>query len=375
MQPKLQKQLIKREVQAALVVDPVKSAELVGLRYGSDTSPGIQRQRVADEFCYITVDGKQICDESELSRIKALVIPPAWTDVWICPMPHGHLQATGRDAKGRKQYRYHAHWRKVRSQTKFNRIIAFGETLPKIRKRTAEDLALRGLPREKVLATVVRLLEITRIRVGNEEYAQTNRSFGLTTMRDRHADISGSKLRFKFRGKSGVEHDIELSDRRLARIVKRCQDIPGQELFQYLDDDGQHQPIDSGDVNDYLREITGLDFTAKDFRTWAGTVLAAQELDELGPFESETQGKKNVTQAIKDVAKQLGNRPTTCRKYYVHPAIIDAYMDGSLFQTMEQAPTQETADSPLELCSEERVVLKLLEQHLLKEAQLQKEAS
>lgn len=274
----------------------------------------------------------------------------------------------GAIALGRKQYRYHAHWRQVRTQTKFNRMIAFGEALPKIRKRTQDDLALPGLPREKVLATVLRLLEITRIRVGNEEYAQTNKSFGLTTMRDRHVDISGAKLRFKFRGKSGVEHDIELSDRRLARIVKRCQDIPGQELFQYLDDDGQRQPIDSGDVNTYLREITGLDFTAKDFRTWAGTVLAAQELDELGPFKSETEGKRNVTQAIKDVAKQLGNRPATCRKYYVHPAIIDAYMNGSLFQTMEQRTKQESDGSPSELQAEEQAVLKLLEQHLLQES-------
>lgn len=265
MQLKTHKQLIQREVQAALTVDPAKSAELVGLRYVSDTSPGIQRQQVDDEFCYIDTKGKEIGDESELKRIRALVIPPAWNHVWICPLPHGHLQATGRDAKGRKQYRYHVHWSKVRSQTKFNRMIAFGEALPKIRKRTEEDLALRGLPREKVLATVIQLMEITQIRIGNEEYAIENKSFGLTTMLDRHVDISGAKLRFKFRGKSGVDHDIELSDRRLAKIVKRCQDIPGQELFQYLDEDGQRQAIDSGNVNDYLREITGLDFTAKDF--------------------------------------------------------------------------------------------------------------
>lgn len=369
MQLKRQKQLIKREVQAALVIDPIKSAELVGLRYVSDTSPGIQRQLVDEEFCYIRVDGKQICNATELSRIKALVIPPAWTDVWICPLLHGHLQATGRDAKGRKQYRYHEHWRKIRSQTKFNRMIAFGEALPKIRKRTQDDLALSGLPREKVLATVLRLMEITRIRVGNEEYAQTNKSFGLTTMRDRHVDISGATIRFKFRGKSGVDHDIELSDRRLAKIVKHCQDIPGQELFQYLDDDGQRQPIDSGDVNAYLREVTGLDFTAKDFRTWAGTVLAALELNELGPCQSQTEGKKNVTQAIKDVAQHLGNRPATCRKYYVHPAILDAYIDGSLFQTMEQPIERKADDSPLELRPEERAVLKLLEQHLVQETE------
>lgn len=371
MQLKLQKQLIKQEVEAALIVDPIESAKAVGLRYVSDTTPGIQRQYEGEKFCYIDTKGKQISDDSELSRFKALVIPPAWTDVWICPLPHGHLQATGRDAKGRKQYRYHQHWRQVRSQTKFNRMIAFGEALPKIRQRIEEDLALRGLPREKVLATVVKLLEITRIRVGNEEYAQTNKSFGLTTMRDRHADISGSRLRFKFRGKSGVDHDIELSDRRLAKIVKSCRDIPGQELFQYIDDAGQRQPIDSGAVNDYLREITGLDFTAKDFRTWAGTVLAAQELNDLGSPQSQTEVKKNVTQAIKDVAKQLGNRPATCRKYYVHPAIIDAYIDGTLFQTMKQATGKKQEDSPFQLRSEERAVLKLLEQHLVRETELQ----
>lgn len=370
MQLKLEKQLIKQEVEAALIIDPVESAKAVGLRYVSDTTPGIQRQYENEEFCYIDPKGKQICDDAELSRFKALVIPPAWTNVWICPLPHGHLQATGRDAKGRKQYRYHAHWRNIRSQTKFNRMIAFGEALPKIRKRIENDLSLSGLPREKVLATVVKLLEITKIRVGNEEYAQTNKSFGLTTMRDRHADVSGSRLRFKFRGKSGVDHDIELSDRRLAKIVKSCRDIPGQELFQYIDDAGQHQPIDSGAINDYLREITNLDFTAKDFRTWAGTVLAAQELNNMGAFESQTEAKKNVTQAIKDVAKQLGNRPATCRKYYVHPAIIDAYMDESLFQALKTT-TSKKEDSPLELRSEEKAVLKLLEQHLIQEAQLQ----
>lgn len=363
MQLKLQKQ-IEKEIQAALLVDPVESAEIVGLCYVSDTSPGIQRKGAGKGFCYIDAKGKRISDKTDLSRIKALAIPPAWTEVWICPLEHGHLQATGRDAKGRKQYRYHAHWNQVRSQTKFNRSIAFGEALPKIRQRVAEDLARRGLPREKVLATVLRLLEVTRIRVGNEEYAKENRSYGLTTMRDRHVDITGSRLRFKFRGKSGVDHDIELSDRRLAKVVKQCQDIPGQELFQYIDDDGQRQPIKSDDVNNYLREITNLDFTAKDFRTWFGTVLAAVELNALGSFDSQTEGKKNVTQAIKDVAKHLGNRPATCRKYYVHPAVIDAYLDGSLFQIMEQAP-QKTAESPSELRPEEQAVLKLLKQHLV----------
>ncbi|GAB1542433.1 DNA topoisomerase IB [Scytonema sp. NUACC21] len=372
MESVLQKEVIGNVVETALLIDPIESAKIVGLHYVTDNIPGIQRQAAGEDFCYIDVNGNEICDEEALSRIKSLVIPPAWTDVWICPSPHGHLQATGRDAKGRKQYRYHKDWRQTRSQTKFNRMIVFGEALPNIRKRVEEDMGLKGIPKQKVVATVVKLLEITRIRVGNEEYAQTNKSFGLTTMRDRHVDISGSKIRFKFRGKSGVDHDIELSDRRLAKIVKSCQDIPGQELFQYIDEEGHRQPIDSGTVNEYLREVTGLDFTAKDFRTWAGTVLAAQELYELGEFKSQTQAKKNVTQAVKNVAEYLGNRPATCRKYYVHPAILDAYMANSLFQFLEEASDIKT-NSPYSLRPEEVGVLKLLEQNLLEESQQESE--
>lgn len=358
---------IKNVVEAALAVDPKQSAKKEGLRYVNDSIPGICRQRVGKEFCYLDTDGQEICDEEELSRLKSLVIPPAWTDVWICPLKNGHLQATGRDAKGRKQYRYHKQWRQVRSQTKFNRMIVFGEKLPIIRQQIEKDMALTGIPKQKVVATVVKLLEVTKIRVGNEEYAQTNKSFGLTTMRDRHVDISGSKIRFKFRGKSGVKHDLELRDRRLAKIVKRCRDIPGQELFQYIDEEEHHQSIDSGDVNEYLREITGLDLTAKDFRTWFGTVLAAHELYDLGPFETKTQAKKNVTEAIKRVAQYLGNRPATCRKYYVHPAVIDAYMDNSLFQYMEKASNQKEASSN-SLRPEEVGVLKILEENLLQTA-------
>ncbi len=367
MESILQKEVIENVVEAALQIDPIQSAKIVGLHYVSDDVPGIQRQRVDEEFCYIDIHGSKICDEQELNRFKSLVIPPAWTDVWICPSPNGHLQATGRDAKGRKQYRYHKNWRQTRSQTKFNRMIVFGEALPNIRKRVEEDMALKGVPRQKVLATVVKLLEVTKIRVGNEEYAQTNKSFGLTTMRDRHVDISGSTIRFKFRGKSGVEHDIEFRDRRLAKIVKTCQDIPGQELFQYLDDEGHRQPIDSSDINDYLREITGLEFTAKDFRTWAGTVLAAQEFYDMGQVSSQTQAKKNVTQAIKNVAEHLGNRPATCRKYYVHPAVIEAYTDNSLFPFLENASAEYQSDSPHSLRPEEVGVLKLLEHNLLQE--------
>lgn len=336
MQLKRHERKIKQYIKAITATDPVESAAAIGLQYVADDAPGIQRQRIKDRFRYLDPTGKQIQDEAEIHRIESLGIPPAWEQVWICPLPNGHLQATGRDAKGRKQYRYHAQWRQIRDQTKFTRMIAFSEALPTLRERIEHDLALPGLPREKVLATVVRLMELTRIRVGNEEYAKTNKSFGLTTMRDRHVDVSGSTIRFKFRGKSGVKHDIEISDRRLARIVKRCQDIPGQELFQYIDDNGDRQSIDSGAVNAYLREITGQDFTAKDFRTWAGTVLAALKLQDIGAAESATAIKKALIQAVKTVAEYLGNRPATCRKYYVHPAILDAYQSGTLLQVMAQ---------------------------------------
>jgi DNA topoisomerase-1 len=351
-------------IQLKLITDPVESAKTAGLRYVTDSSPGIRRQSQGKGFRYIGVDGKPIKDTSELDRIKSLVIPPAWKNVWICPIAHGHLQATGLDVKGRKQYRYHPHWQKIRSQTKFNRMIPFSAALPLIREQVERHLSLRGLPREKVLATVVHLLETTRIRVGNIEYAQENKSFGLTTLRNRHVDVSGSTVRFQFKGKSGVQHDIKVNDRRLARIIQRCQDIPGYELFQYLDDEGKRQTIDSEDVNTYLREITGEDFTAKDFRTWAGTVLAARELKQIGEFQSKTQANKNVTQAIKAVAKQLGNRPATSRKYYVHPAVIDAYLEGKLMATQEQPTEPKSDDSPHSLREEELAVVALLKEAL-----------
>jgi DNA topoisomerase-1 len=352
-------------VELSIVTDPVKSAKLAGLRYVCDDTPGIERKRARKGFSYIGVDGKPIRDTQELNRFKALVIPPAWTKVWICPLPNGHLQATGRDEKGRKQYRYHPDWQKIRNQTKFNRMIAFGSTLPLIRQKTEEHLNLRKLSREKVLATVVRLLETTCIRVGNVEYAKENSSFGLTTMHNRHVDVSGTKVRFQFRGKSGVEHELELNDRRIAKIVKQCQDIPGYELFQYFDENRDRQTISSDDVNAYLQEITGEEFTAKDFRTWAGTVVATEALTELGAFNSQTQAKKNISEAIKQAAKQLGNRPATCRKYYVHPAILDAYLDGSLLATMEQQQELKTEDSPHALSPQERGVLAVLEQQLI----------
>ncbi len=326
--------------------------------------PGIARRRCGRGFTYLRPNGKRVQDQGERARINALAIPPAYTDVWICPLVQGHLQATGRDAKGRKQYRYHSRWRQIRNQTKFDRMVAFGEALPLIRQQTTDDLGLSGLPKPKVLATVVRLLETTLIRVGNPEYAQANRSFGLTTLHDRHVDISGSEIQFEFRGKSGKHHAISIRDRRLAKIVKRCRDVPGYELFQYLDQDGQRQTIDSGDVNDYLQEITGEEFTAKDFRTWAGTVLATATLQALEEFSSETQAQKNITQMIKTVAQQLGNTTTVCRKYYVHPAVIDLYQQGTLQEILAQGPPKQLQKQLKDLEPEELALMALLKQRL-----------
>jgi DNA topoisomerase I len=314
----------------AVFVDPVESAKAAGLRYVSDDAPGIRRRVKGKGFTYIDPKGQAVRDPKVLERIRKLAIPPAWTDVWICAQANGHLQATGRDARGRKQYRYHAEWRTVRDETKFGKMTIFGEALPAIRARVDEDLSRRGLPREKVLAAVVKLLEMTLIRVGNREYMKQNKSFGLTTLRDGHVDIQGSKLRFEFRGKSGKDHSVEIQDRRLARVVKQCRDIPGQTLFQYLDDDGVRQSIRSEDVNAYLREITGQDFTAKDFRTWGGTVLALSALLEIGACESEKEANRAVVQMVKQVSSNLGNRPAICRKYYVHPVVIDAFVQGKL---------------------------------------------
>ncbi len=347
--------------------DPVASARAAGLRYVTDTTPGIQRKPAGKHFCYIDPDGKPVRDPQQLERIKSLGIPPAYTDVWICPIANGHLQATGRDARGRKQYRYHPRWRAVRDETKYERMMAFGLALPTIRERTEQDLARPGLPRPKVLATLVRLLETTLIRVGNEEYARTNQSFGLTTMRDEHVEIKGSTVKFQFRGKSGKDHVIDLHDRRLARIVKRCQDVPGQELFQYIDEAGERQTVDSADVNAYLREMTGQEFTAKDFRTWAATVLAALALQEFETFDSETQAKKNVVQAIKNVAERLGNTPTICRKCYIHPAIIDAYLEGTMLTMLKTRTEEALVDSLSQLRPEEAAVLAFLQQRLTAE--------
>jgi DNA topoisomerase-1 len=318
-----------------LVADAVESAKAAGLRYVYDRRPGITRKRWRGGFRYMGPDGAVVRDDETLKRIKALAIPPAWTEVWICPIANGHLQATGRDAKGRKQSRYHARWREVRDEVKYERMLEFGAALPGIRKRVEEDLARPGLGREKVLATIVRLMEVTCIRVGNEEYARTNHSYGLTTMRRKHVVVEGGTIRFQFVGKSGKRHVIAVEDRRLARIVQKCRDVPGYELFEYVDEDGVAHGVDSGDVNEYLREMTREHFTAKDFRTWAGTVLACAMLGECGSFETEKQGKTNVVRAIERVAERLGNTPSVCRKCYVHPAVVEAYLGGGLGEVRE----------------------------------------
>lgn len=344
--------------------DALASARSVGLRYVRDDVPGITREALKSGFRYIDSDGKPVRDEAALARIKALAIPPAWIDVWICPLANGHIQATGRDAKKRKQYRYHPRWHAVRDEAKYDRMINFGKALPGIRKQVDAALALPGLPREKVLATVVHLLQATMMRVGNEEYARSNQSFGLTTLRNRHVKINGSKVEFQFRGKSGVRHAIKISDQRLAHIIKRTRDLPGQDLFQYVDEDGQLRGIGSADVNEYLRTLTGEDFTAKDFRTWSGTVLAAMALQEFEKFDSEAQAKKNIVRAIESVAKKLGNTPTICRKCYVHPAVLEAYLDGVMLDALQQRAQAKLANELQALSPEEAAVLAFLEERL-----------
>lgn len=312
--------------------DPELHAKSAGLRYVNDEGPGITRKRVggaeSKEFEYFSANGDAIDNDTTLARIRSLAIPPAWEKVWICPTANGHIQATGRDVKGRKQYRYHARWRAVRDQTKYSRMIEFATALPKIRAVIEEHLVLPGLPREKVLATIVRLLEVTCIRVGNEEYARKNRSYGLTTLRNRHVDVSGSSVRFRFRGKSGKSHAIRVKDRRLARIVARCSELPGHELFQYVDDEEVTRSVESADVNAYIKEISGGDYTAKDFRTWVGTVSAVRALRELalGPSPSATEVNKQMVVAVKLVADRLGNTVAVCRRAYIHPAVLDAWV-------------------------------------------------
>ena len=312
--------------------DCLASARAAGLRYTTDARPGIRRVKHGSTFRYFAPNGRRVTNRDELARIKSLVIPPAWVDVWICTDANGHLQATGRDARRRKQYRYHPKWRAVRDETKYYRLIGFAKALPAIRRRTNADLRRKELEREKVLALVVQLLEKTLIRVGNDEYARQNRSFGLTTLRDGHVDVRRGRVHFTFRGKSGVEHEIALDDRRLSRIVRACRDIPGYDLFQYYDADGARRPVGSSDVNEYLKAITGQDYTSKDFRTWAGTVLAAELLRQCEPCTSETDGKRNILRAVESVAHRLGNTKAVSRKCYIHPAIFDSYLDGSLLK-------------------------------------------
>jgi len=344
-----------------MVATPVVLADLV---YLTDDTPGIRRKRTAHGFRYVDAADRPVRDADALARIRALAIPPAWNDVWIAPIADAHLQATGRDARGRKQYRYHRQWREVRDRAKYERTIAFATALPAIRERVAEDLARPGVRREKVLATVVRLLEITLIRVGNKEYARENGSFGLTTMRNRHVKVNGSELRFKFRGKHGKPHSVTLRDRQLAGIIRRCQEIRGQQLFQYVDEDGEICSIESSDVNAYLREIGGADFTAKDFRTWAGTLLAATALQELESFESPTEAKRLLAGAIETVARKLGNTPTICRTCYVHPDVIDEFLDGTLAKTLKRHIEDRLLHLPSGLDPDEAAVVALLQGRL-----------
>jgi DNA topoisomerase I len=344
-------------IEATVAVESAEAAEEAGLHYVSDDRPGYTRKARDGEFEYLDTQSKRIRDEQRLIRIRRLAIPPAWTDVWICPSPTGHIQATGRDARGRKQYRYHDRWRELRDENKFDRLADFAKALSKIRRRINQDLRLPGLPQRKVLATVVQLLERTFIRVGNEEYARENKSFGLTTMKNRHVKVNGPQLCFRFRGKSGRQHEVEVTDRRIAKIVSKCQDLPGQDLFQYVSDDGEVRNITSQDVNDYLREITNEEFTAKDFRTWAGTLLSALALNTQGKFETKNQAKANIKTAICAVAELLGNTPAICRKCYVHPAVFEAYLASSRIPGLSEA-MQKSGSSQLRLA--EAAVLRFL---------------
>ncbi len=335
---------------------PIEVPKLTrGLHYFDDAKPGFTRRLVRGRFAYFDLKQKLIADDKIIARINALAIPPAYQDVWICPDPAGHLQATGRDARGRKQYRYNTLWNEVRDADKYARLVQFGRALPLIRRKVEQDLAEPGLGRARVVAAVVRLLDLTLIRIGNQKYARANRSYGLTTLRNRHIEVAGDDIRFRFRGKSGIEHDVQLSDRRVARIVKRCLEIPGQELFQWLDQDGTPHQIGSADVNQYLKELVGEDFTAKDYRTWSGSVSAFDLLHGLGEAESANR-KKAVAGVIKDVAKRLANTPAVCRKCYVHPVVVERFMNDRL-------PTIKTPASPRGLRADERRFLAFLERH------------
>ena len=341
----------------------IESAKAAGLRYVTDAMPGIRRRRAGRGFAYVDPAGQQIRDREAIERFRKLVIPPRWTDVWICPVEEGHLQVTARDARGRKQYRYHPRYRAVRDETKFGRILQFSRILPLIRERVERDIGRRDLSRDQVLATVVWLLERTLIRVGNDEYARENGSFGLTTLRSKHVAVNGSKLRFEFKGKSGVPHSVAVTDRRIARIVQRCQELPGQELFQYLDADGRRQSIDAENVNEYLRAITGHYITAKDFRTWSATMLAATALRELGTADTVKAREANIVRAVDRVSERLRNTRAVCRKYYIHPAVLEAYREGVVIPSTDGAPEGErrASDAPAGLRRDEIAVVELLQ--------------
>ncbi|WP_207430515.1 DNA topoisomerase IB [Sabulibacter ruber] len=343
----------------ALYADVAASAQQAGLRYFPDTKPGITRRQKEKELEYFTAKGEPLTDEKTLERIKKLVIPPAWTDVWISPSANGHIQATGRDEKGRKQYVYHPLWKEARSLNKFGRMLAFGKALPGIRKQVEKDLKLRKLEKRKILAVVVELLDNSFIRIGNKAYAKENKSYGLTTLRDRHVKVEGDHLRLEFVGKKGVKHEISIRDRRLARLVKQCQDIPGYDLFQYYDEDGNRQPIESGDVNEYLRSLSPEEFTAKDFRTWGGTVLMVQCLEQLLDENPDIEKEKSVKEAAKMVAKELGNTPTVCSKYYIHPEIVNLFKQDKLIDYLRKHNAKSRKENP-HLSRTEEFVIRML---------------
>ncbi|ALJ00658.1 DNA topoisomerase IB [Rufibacter tibetensis] len=345
----------------AIYADVAASAQQAGLRYFPDTKPGITRQPKGKQFEYFTAKGEPVTDEKILDRINKLVIPPAWTDVWICPSENGHIQATGRDDKGRKQYLYHAQWKEVRSLNKFGRMIAFGNALPGIRKQVEKDLHLKKLEKRKILAIVVELLDNSFIRIGNKAYAKSNKSYGLTTLRDRHVKVEGDHLKLDFVGKKGIKHEISIKDRRLARLVKQCQDIPGYDLFQYYDEDGNRQPIESGDVNEYLKSLSTEDFTAKDFRTWGGTVLMVECLEQILDENPQIEKDKSVKEAAKMVAHELGNTPTVCSKYYIHPEVVNLFKQNKLIDYLRKHDAKKRKENPY-LSRTEEFVIKMLKE-------------
>ncbi|MGE5497595.1 MAG: DNA topoisomerase IB, partial [Syntrophothermus sp.] len=361
--------VVNRKLENLITTAPEETAGIVGLVYVSDSDPGIRRRRQGKGFVYLDPQGQKVSSPKTIARIGSLVIPPAWKDVWICPSDNGHIQATGRDAKGRKQYIYHTRWAEISSINKFNLMMRFGEVLPLLRSQVNEDLKPHSFNRRKVLAILISLLEETLIRIGNTEYARDNGSFGLTTLTNNHVDISGPEIKLMFKGKSGKFWEVGLKNRRLARLVRKCQELPGQQLFQYMDSDGTLQAVSSQDVNEYLKNITGQDFSAKDFRTWGGTVMAARELYKLGPAATETEARKKITQTIKTVSSALNNTPSVCRKYYIHPEVIESFQDNTLFEEIRKAEGS-AENVPFSLNREETAVLSILRQNVLKKEAL-----